>query len=116
MKKTWQKPGDKTKYARFSGNDSDDTNRNFRTVSNVFTTKADYLCLREISLQYNVPAEKLKKLGIYGLAVTLSGNNLHYFTKVKGISPETGTASTYSSSYFSYPPIRRFSLGVKLTF
>ena len=116
VKKTWQKPGDKTKYARFSGNDSDDTNRNFRTVSNVFTTKADYLCLREISLQYNVPAEKLKKLGIYGLAVTLSGNNLHYFTKVKGISPETGTASTYSSSYFSYPPIRRFSLGVKLTF
>ncbi|MCD8185566.1 MAG: SusC/RagA family TonB-linked outer membrane protein, partial [Rikenellaceae bacterium] len=114
--KTWKEPGDGAKYARFSGNDSDDTNRNFHTVSNVFTQKADYLCIREISLVYNLPSAQLQKWGIHNVALTLAGNNLHYFTKIIGISPETGTSSTYGDTYFSYPPIRKFSVGLKVTF
>jgi hypothetical protein len=39
-------------YARFGGNDSDDLNKNFRPASNVFTTRGDYLCLRDITLSY----------------------------------------------------------------
>ncbi len=115
--KTWQEPGDGAKYARFSGNDSDDTNRNFRTVSDVFTKRADYLCLREITLQYRIPAAKLERLGIHDLALTASAHNIHYFTGIiGGLSPELGTATTYSSDYFSYPPIRKISFGVKVTF
>lgn len=102
-------------YARFGGNDSDDLNKNFRPNSNVFTTKGDYLCLRDITLQYTIPSAWTGKLGVQGLAFTLSGNNLHYFTAVKGISPETGTSNAYSTSYYSYPPVRKFSFGLKLT-
>ena len=50
------------------------------------------------------------------LQVTLSGNNLYYFTAVKGISPEIGAASTYDEGYANYPPVRRISLGLKVTF
>lgn len=102
-------------YARFGGNDSDDLNKNFRPNSNVFTTKGDYLCLRDITLQYVLPSAWTNKMGIQGLAFTVSGNNLHYFTAVKGISPETGTSNAYSSGYYSYPPIRKISFGLKLT-
>ena len=60
----------------------DELNKNFRDNSDVFTQKADYLCIREISLQYALPQALLAKIGLKGLVLTLAGNNLHYFTEV----------------------------------
>ena len=50
------------------------------------------------------------------LTISISGNNLHYFTAVRGVSPEIGTNTTYSNSYYNYPPIKKVCLGVKATF
>ena len=116
VKDCWKKPGDVTRWAKFWANDSGAGQDNFNRMSNIFTYRGDYLCVREISLSYNVPKNFCKKLHMDGLQITLSGNNLHYFTAVKGISPEIGTASTYDSGYANYPPARRISLGLKLTF
>lgn len=116
VKQCWTQPGDKTKYARFTANDPDDGNANFSRTSNIFNYKGDYLCVREIVFQYNVPTNKIAKFGIQNLTLTLSGNNLHYFTAVKGVSPEVGASTTYNSSYYNYPPIRKYAVGVKVTF
>jgi TonB-linked SusC/RagA family outer membrane protein len=116
VKQTWKQPGDQTKYARFTANDPDDGNSNFSRTSNIFNYKGDYLCIREISLQYNVPTSKLSKLGMQNLSIILAGNNLHYFTAVEGVSPEIGSSTTYSGSYYNYPPIRKYSVGLKVTF
>ncbi len=116
VKKCWTAPGDDTKYARFTANDPDDGNSNFSRTSNIFNYKGDYLCIREVSISYDVPAVHLTKFGIQQLSLTLSGNNLHYFTAVKGVSPEVGASTTYSSSYYNYPPIRKYAVGVKVTF
>ncbi len=105
----------KAKYARFSGNDSDELNKNFRDNSDVFTQKADYLCIREVSLQYEIPQIWLQKIGIKAATLSLAGNNLHYFTDVIGLSPEMGASSTYSGSFMTYPPIRKLSIGCKIT-
>jgi len=114
VKKCWKQPGDDTKYARFTANDPDDGNANFSRTSNIFNYKGDYLCIREISLQYSVPFNKIEKFGIRDLSFTLAGNNLYYFTAVEGYSPEAGTSSTYGVNI--YPPIRKFSMGIKVTF
>lgn len=106
---------DKAKYARFSGNDSDDLNKNFRDNSDVFTQKGDYLCIREVSLQYSLPQSMLTKTRLKNVTFTLAGNNLHYFTKIIGMSPELGSASTYSEGFYTYPPIRKFSIGCRIT-
>ena len=45
VKECWSKPGDNTKYARFTANDPDDGNSNFSRSSNVFNYKGDYLCI-----------------------------------------------------------------------
>lgn len=116
VKKCWKQEGDNTKYARFTANDPDDGNSNFSRTSNIFNYKGDYLCLREISLSYSLPSNIVAKMGIHDLTFTVSGNNLHYFTAVKGVSPEIGTSSTYSSSYNNYPPIKKISLSAKVTF
>jgi len=116
VKQTWTQEGDNTKYARFTANDPDVGNSNFSRTSDVFNYKGDYLAIREVSFQYRVPEKAIKRLGINSLLLTVSGNNLHYFSAVsgKGISPEVGAATTYNANYYNYPPIRRLSFGAKI--
>lgn len=116
VKNTWKQEGDNTKYARFTANDPDVGNSNFSRTSDVFNYKGDYLAIREVTIQYRVPEKVFSRIGISGLTLTLSGNNLHYFSAVsgKGISPEIGAGTTYNANYYNYPPIRRFSFGAKI--
>lgn len=123
VKATWKKPGDNTKYARFTANDPDWGNRNFGRTSDVFTEKGDYLALRDVIFTYNLPANLIRSFGMESLAVSLSGNTLMYITAVKGVSPEAVTtgglysyADTYSTNYNPYPPARKILFGVKAVF
>jgi len=117
IKKCWTAEGDNTKFARFDVRDAAWGAKNYGRASDVVTQKGDYLCIREVSLQYSLPDRVVNKLPFTGMTVSLSGNNLYYFTAVKGgVSPEIGTSSTSVEGYNNYPPIRRFSLGVRLTF
>ena len=50
----------------------------------------DYLAIRELTLSYSLPKNIVKKMCLSGLRFSVSGNNLHYFTKYKGLNPEEG--------------------------
>src|SRR5690606_12984189 len=84
VKKSWTREGDNTQYARFTANDPDAGNSNFSRTSNVFNYKGDYLAIREVSVQYQVSEKVYSRLGVRGLLLTISGNNLHYFSAVSG--------------------------------
>lgn len=115
VKDCWSGPGDTdAKYAKFQSMGNMQS-ANFRD-SDVFTYKGDYLCVREVSVAYQLPKKLVRKIGMQDVSVQLSGNNLYYFTEAKGISPEVGASSTYEDSYANYPPIMRLSLGVRVTF
>lgn len=116
VKDCWKQAGDVTRYAKFWANDSGAGQDNFNRMSNIFTYRADYLCLREVSVSYKLPDKACKFLKAHAVRLTLSGNNLYYLTAVKGISPEIGTASTYDAGYNNYPPVRKISFGAKITF
>ena len=112
---TWSPQNPDAKYARFySGGES--VSANFKNDSDVFAFKGDYLCIRELSLAWDLPKKFVSKLGMQGASITLAGNNLHYFTAVPGVSPEVGTMSTNAAGYNNYPPIRRISLGIRVIF
>lgn len=119
----WKKPGDKTKYAQFNANDPDWGNRNYGRTSDVFAQKGDYLCIRDVSIAYNLPVKMASRLGMKNLTVSLSGNTLYYFTAVDGVSPEAvttgslyGVTDTYNTNYNPYPPSRKILLGIKANF
>ena len=122
----WKQPGDKTIFARLTPNDADGGNRNYSRISNINVQKGDYLCLRDVTLAYDIPKKALQKIGVAGLQISVTGNTLGYLTAVKGVSPEsastgTGTgmysvSSTSSSDFNNYPPTRKVLLGIKLTF
>ncbi|SEB17733.1 SusC/RagA family TonB-linked outer membrane protein [Pedobacter hartonius] len=123
VQETWKQPGDDTKYAKFTVNDPDWGNSNFSRTSNIFAQKGDYLCIRDVVFTYDLPKACISKLGVKGLALSVRGNTLYYFTAVKGVSPEAVTsgglytyADTYDSNYNPYPPARKILLGVKASF
>ena len=126
----WKYPGDKNaKYARFFPNDPDFGNRNFSRCSDFNVEKADYLCIRDVSIMYDLPDKWVGKLHMKKCSVGITGNTLYYFTGVSGsICPETGMGTDSSDSFYSSvstgssenssiaPTARKILFNVKFTF
>ena len=80
------------------------------------TFDASYLKLRQLSVAYTVPADKLKNTGLKGLTVSFIGRNLLLFTKVPTIDPETYSirnglfVNGYEST--SMPSLRSFGFSI----
>lgn len=115
-KNTWSPSNPNATYARLTANDPGDGSRNFGRTSSAFNFSADYLSIREVTLNYDIPKDIYSDKGIDNVSLYFSGNNLYYFTSLIGTSPEEGTDSTYGGGYNNYPAIRRIALGVKVVF
>ena len=94
--------------------------------------KADYLCLRDVSLYYDLPERWVRKLHMKKLTVGITCNTIAYWTGVTGaINPETGMGATSSSGHYTsvstansssdsrpniFPPTSKFLFNLKVTF
>lgn len=78
--------------------------------STLWLFKTDYLKLQNVTLGYNFPRKWMNKIGIEGLRIYLSGENLYTFTDYPGMDPAYDSASNY------YPQIRQLTMGVNLKF
>ena len=74
--------------------------------------KSDYVTLKELYLAYRFDGKKLQdRLGVRGLSITLTGNNLFTWTGLLEGNPQrTELVKSY------YPIMRTVKLGVKLDF
>ena len=113
----WKKPGDIATHPRAMYNNQDKGN----LASSRYLESSDYLKLRSLTLGYNFD---LKKYGIQTLRLSVSGENLFTITDYSGVDPELpagtndkGVLSVTSTGGTSvYPAVRKFMLGVNLTF
>ncbi|WP_353124392.1 SusC/RagA family TonB-linked outer membrane protein [Parapedobacter pyrenivorans] len=72
--------------------------------------KGDFLNIREVTLNYNIGRIALNRININNVRIYVTGNNLHYFTKYKGVNPEEG-----GQDNGRYPIPRNFIMGLKIT-
>ncbi|MDY3537370.1 SusC/RagA family TonB-linked outer membrane protein [Riemerella anatipestifer] len=112
IRNRWQNPGDVTDVPRLSSNYTKDTR--FNAQSSRFLTKSDYLALNNVRLAYSVPKEYYQALGINGLTLSVSGDNLWIYTKRKGFNPTT--SETGASSIYTYSPLSTITFGVRANF
>ncbi|MEN7550310.1 SusC/RagA family TonB-linked outer membrane protein [Rapidithrix thailandica] len=78
-----------------------------------------FLRLKNISLSYNIPVEKINFVNISSLRVTFSAQNLWLLTDYSGYDPETttyGDAFAQGIEFFQYPKPRTYNLGVSVQF
>lgn len=91
--KSWKKQGDITDVPRYNPVDHLGPMNFWRGngdlgIASNYVEKGDYLCLREISLGYNLPTALLRKVKMSNLRINVSGSNLYYFTSYTGRNPE----------------------------
>ena len=96
-------------------------------TSTRFLEKGDYIRLRTLTLDYNMPRNLIDGIGLDNVRFSLSGQNILTFTKFNG-DPEVGLGSAESGepgdvgfvagsfNLFSYPNLRTFTFGVEVGF
>jgi outer membrane receptor protein involved in Fe transport len=79
---------------------------------------ASFAKLREVSASYTLPSTLLQRTGASAATLTLSGRNLHTWTKWTGVDPE----SFFTTEQFArleqaqVPPLRQVLVSLNLTF
>jgi TonB-linked SusC/RagA family outer membrane protein len=84
---------------------------NNKLNSSFWLKDATYIRLKSLSISYDLESAFLRKLGIEGLAMSLSGQNLLTFSGLGPIDPE---APSGRLSY--YPQQKTYNIGINLTF
>ena len=69
----------------------------------------NYLCLKNINIAYDFPRTLIKKLGLTGLQINASCENLVTFTALKGMNPMMGLSGSQSNYMV---PARTFIFGL----
>jgi len=99
---------------------SNNADLNAAGASTRFLTKANYLGLNNVRLSYTVPANLTEKVGLGGLTVWVSGDNLWINTARKGFNPaisEAGSSNRDNSqSRYQYNPLSTFTGGLRVKF
>ena len=82
-------------------------------TSTRFLTKASYLSLRNVTIGYTFPKRLTDKIAMQNLRIYLTGDNLWYTSKRKGLDVRQ---SFSGSTGFTYSALRTISAGISFTF
>ncbi len=109
MLNAWTPTNTNTSVPRFEYNDT-----YMAYSSDRWLTSASYLCLQNVNIGYTLPAKLCHKIGIEGIRVYATGNNLWLWSKRQGLDPRQTITGDISADYYS--PVRTISGGITLTF
>ena len=112
----WQNPGDEATHPKLVMNG----NKSSNSVSSRYLEDGSFFRIKNISLGYNLPQEKLKKIMISNCRVYVTTDNLLTITKFSGMDPEVSLqTSDYSLAGLysdNYPISRQFLIGIEIGF
>lgn len=100
---------------------SNKANINVHNNSSAFYEKGDYLALRELTLSYLLPKQIITKMGLSNASISFTGQNIAYFTKYSGTSPEPSAINDANENARGvdqgrYPLPKTVLLGLNLSF
>lgn len=85
-----------------------------------YVEDGSYVKLREISLTYNLPSSFAQSVRASSAALTVSGRNLHTWTKYSGYDPEMNLFGQLTvergNDFGTYPIPRMYTVGITATF
>ncbi len=110
----WSKPGD------IATNPSPQNDANSNLTSTRFLFKGDFLNIRNITLSYELPHNVLKRLGMQGITLSASADDVYTFTNFLGQDPQASitpsTSGTPGVSDWKYPNNRQYMFNIDFRF
>ena len=111
-KNSWTEDNKGAKYPTYTTADQNGKRNYLRTNNSMFVYKGDYLAFREVTLSYKVPTKWISKAGLTSCELSMTAQNLGYWTAADNMySPEPG-----ASSYGGYSIPRTFIFGLNVSF
>lgn len=110
VRNRWQQPGDITDVPLIA----DRVIQNITSRSTRFLTSTDYIGLNNVVLGYTFSGDVLKQLGMSGLNMYVSGDNLYFKSARDGFNPSTTESG--NSVRRAFPPLTTITFGVKAKF
>lgn len=104
--KTWNKAGEDAKFAKYSPFDLGMT---VMGSDEAYSYDASYIRLKNVSVSWQVPMKRVKKVMVQNASIFFRGQNLATITNYSGLDPETNSIS-------SLPPLKLWTIGVQLGF
>lgn len=108
MNKSWKQKGDVTDVPRLDAGQP----TNFNATSDRWLISSNALLLKSLYFSYNLPKNILSKVSISQAKITLSGENLFYLTKRKGLDPMQSYDGTVGNFYTTS---RVFTVGLQFS-
>lgn len=109
---TWTPENPNAKYPIYVFADQNGKRNVARDNTSMFVYNASYLAIREVSLNYTLPQNWVKKLAMERVDLNVTTQNLGYITDAKYVaSPEYG-----SSGWGGYPLPTNLVFGINVTF
>ena len=94
-----------------------DTQLNYAPyLDRALQTNVNYMKVKSVVLGYNLSKTLVRKWGISGLRVYVSGENLAILTNYKGLDPESVDPRFGTDGLTNYPLARRMSMGATINF
>lgn len=97
-----------------------DANSNYTRISDRLVEDASYIRLQNISLGYTLPKNWVRKAYLENVRIYMNIQNLHTWTKYKGLDPEVGAmygdALMTGVDYGRYPTPRIYTFGLNVSF
>jgi TonB-linked SusC/RagA family outer membrane protein len=111
----WMNPGDNATHPKpvFGGNQL------ANKPSSRYLEDGSFWRIRNITLNYDIPANVLSKIKMSQANIFISADNLFTFTKFSGLDPETssiGINNVAGLSDFKYPISKQFLVGLQISF
>lgn len=107
----WRNDNPTNKYAAIPGQGKLD-------ISSYYVEDGSFIRLKNITLSYTLDNDLLKRIGIKGCRVYVTGENLYTWTKYSGFDPEVASYSQLLPGIdnIAYPRSRTFTFGCNVKF
>ena len=120
----WQQPGDDAMYPRLTTETANLGSTTPWINTDLWLHDGSYLRLRNLSIGYTLPTEKVKKWKMDYMRVYIVGTNLLTFTRYPGLDPEIARDfennadrnMSVNITYLTPPQERTYNIGVDITF
>lgn len=110
----WTQPGD------HATEPSPENATNSTQTSSRYLKDGSFISLRNVTLSYDLPHSYIRKLGVSGVTIGISGDNIYTFTKFLGQDPQTTiTPGEYvmpGVSDFKYPNNHQYLFNIDFRF
>ena len=104
----WQKPGDITDVPRI---EIAGEGRSLMTDRNL--VNASYFAIKNITLGYTLPSSITRKVGLSGVRLYGTAENIALWTHLKGMDPQ---ASFTGTNDYTYTPNKSYTIGLEINF